>query len=111
MLDWLILFVAIVAEVLAITAMKLTDGFKKIWPWAVVMALCFATSLYLMSLTLDTIPVGIVYATWTGSGLVLVTVVSQVFFRQTMDRPALLGIGLILGGVIVLQAFSNSVPR
>ncbi|MEK8053312.1 multidrug efflux SMR transporter [Ideonella sp. DXS22W] len=111
MLDWLILFAAIVAEVMAITAMKLTDGFKKIWPWAVVMALCFASSLYLMSLTLDTIPVGIVYATWTGSGLVLITLVSQVFFRQTMDRPARLGIGLILGGVIVLQTFSNSVPR
>lgn len=111
MLDWLILFAAIVAEVMAITAMKLTDGFKKIWPWAVAMALCFAASLYLMSLTLDTIPVGIVYATWTGSGLVLITLVSQVFFHQTMDRPARLGIGLILGGVIVLQAFSNSVPR
>lgn len=111
MLDWLILVAAIAAEVLAITAMKLTDGFKKIWPWAVVMALSFATSLYLMSLTLQTIPVGIVYATWTGSGLVLITVVSQLFFRQAMDRPALLGIALILGGVVVLQAFSNSVPR
>lgn len=111
MLDWLILVAAVVAEVLAISAMKLTDGFKRIWPWAVVMALCFAASLYLMSLTLDTIPVGIVYAIWTGSGLVLITAVSQVFFHQSMDRPALLGIGLILCGVIVLQAFSSSVPR
>lgn len=111
MLEWLILFAAIVAEVMAISAMKLTDGFKRIWPWAVVMALCFAASLYLMSLTLDTIPVGIVYATWTGSGLVLITLVSRVFFRQAMDRPALAGIGLILAGVIVLQAFSTSVPR
>ena len=111
MLDWLILAAAIVAEVMAITAMKLTDGFKRIWPWAVVMALCFCTSLYLMSLTLDTIPVGVVYATWTGSGLVLITIVGQVFFKQVMDRPALIGIGLILSGVIVLQAFSNSVPR
>lgn len=111
MLDWLILAAAIVAEVMAITAMKLTDGFKKIWPWAVVMALCFGTSLYLMSLTLNAIPVGVVYATWTGSGLVLITIVGQVFFKQAMDRPALLGIGLILSGVIVLQAFSSSVPR
>jgi small multidrug resistance pump len=111
MLDWLILFTAIVAEVLAMTAMKLTDGFKKIWPWAVVMALSFATSLYLMSLTLATIPVGVVYATWTGSGLVLITMVSHVFLHQRMDRPALVGIALILSGVIVLQAFSSSVPR
>ena len=109
--DWLILAAAIVTEVMAISAMKLTDGFKKIWPWAVVMALCFATSLYLMSLTLGTIPVGVVYATWTGSGLVLITIVGQVFFKQVMDRPALIGIGLIFCNVVVLQALSSSVPR
>jgi small multidrug resistance pump len=111
MLDWLILAAAIAAEVVAITAMKLTDGFKKIWPWAVVMALCFGTSLYLMSLTLDVLPVGIVYAIWTGSGLVLITIVGQVVFKQRMDRPALLGIGLIFTGGIVLQVFSDSIPR
>lgn len=111
MLDWVILAAAIVTEVMAISAMKLTEGFKKIWPWAVIMAICFGTSLYLMSLTLDTIPVGVVYATWTGSGLVLITIVGQVFFKQVMDRPALIGIGLILSGMIMLQAFSSSVPR
>lgn len=111
MLDWLILFIAVIAEVMAVTAMKLTDGFRKIWPWAVVMALCFGFSLYLMSLTLNTIPIGIVYATWTGSGIVLITLVGRIFFKQIMDRPALIGIGLIIGGVIVLQAFSQSVPH
>jgi small multidrug resistance pump len=55
--------------------------------------------------------VGVVYATWTGSGLVLITIVGQVFFKQVMDRPALIGIGLILCGVVVLQALSSSVPR
>ena len=109
--DWLILAAAIITEVMAITAMKLTDGFKKIWPWAVVMATCFGASLYLLSLTLNTIPIGVVYATWTGSGLVLITIVGHVFFKQVMDRAALIGIGLILSGVILLQAFSNSVPR
>jgi small multidrug resistance pump len=111
MLDWLILMAAIVAEVAAVTAMKLTDGFRRIWPWAVVMALCFGLSLYLLSLTLDTLPVGIVYAIWTGTGLVLITIVGRVYFKQVMDRPALIGIGLILAGVVVLQVFSTSIPR
>jgi small multidrug resistance pump len=111
MLDWLILAAAICTEVVAVTAMKLTDGFKKIWPWAVVMALCFGASLYLLSLTLDTLPVGVVYAIWVGSALVLMTIVSKAVFKQVMDRPALLGMGLIVAGVVVLQVFSDSVPR
>jgi small multidrug resistance pump len=111
MLDWLILVAAILAEVVAVTAMRLTDGFKKIWPWAVVMVLCFGASLYLLSLTLEALPVGIVYAIWVGTGLVLMTIVSRLLFKQIMDRPALLGMGLIVAGVVVLQVFSDSVPR
>ena len=111
MLDWLLLAGAIVFEVLAVTAMRLTDGFRRIWPWAVVMALCFGLSLYLLSLTLDTLPVGVVYAIWTGAGLVLVGIVGRVVFRQVMDRPALIGMALILAGVVVLQVFSDAVPR
>jgi len=111
MLDWLLLAAAIVFEVMAVTAMRLTDGFRRIWPWAVVMALCFGLSLYLLSLTLDTLPVGVVYAIWTGAGLVLVGIVGRVVFRQVMDRPALIGMALILAGVVVLQVFSDAVPR
>lgn len=111
MLDWLLLAGAIVFEVMAVSAMRLTDGFRKIWPWAVVMALCFGLSLYLLSLTLDTLPVGVVYALWTGAGLVLITIVGRVVFKQVMDRPALIGMGLILCGVVVLQLFSEAVPR
>lgn len=111
MLDWLLLAGAIVFEVMAVTAMRLTDGFRRIWPWAVMMALCFGLSLYLLSLTLDTLPVGVVYAIWTGAGLVLVGIVGRVVFRQVMDRPALIGMALILAGVVVLQVFSDAVPR
>jgi small multidrug resistance pump len=111
MLDWLLLAAAIVFEVIAVSAMRLTDGFRKIWPWAVVMALCYGLSLYLLSLTLDTLPVGVVYAIWTGTGLVLITIVGQVLFKQAMDRPALIGMALILCGVIVLQVLSEAVPR
>lgn len=111
MLDWLLLAGAIVFEVMAVSAMRLTDGFRRIWPWAVVMALCFGLSLYLLSLTLDALPVGVVYAIWTGAGLVLITIVGRVVFRQVMDRPALIGMALILAGVVVLRLFSDAVPR
>ncbi len=110
-MDWLILAVAICSEVMATTAMKLTDGFKKLWPWAFVMAGCFGLALYLLSLTLDTLPVGPVYAIWSGSGVALITVVGHYAFKQVMDRPALLGIALIVAGVAVLQLLSTSVPR
>jgi small multidrug resistance pump len=111
MLDWLLLAAAIVFEVMAVSAMRMTDGFRKIWPWAVAMALCYGLSLYLLSLTLDTLPVGVVYAIWTGAGLVLITIVGQVLFKQVMDRPALIGMALILCGVIVLQVLSEAMPR
>lgn len=110
-MHWLILFVAVCAEVMATTAMKLTDGFRKIWPWAFVMAGCFALALYLLSLTLDALPVGPVYAIWSGSGVALITLVGQIVFKQVLDRPALIGIALIVAGVVVLQVFSASVPR
>jgi|SRR5437867_2403573 len=108
---WLLLFVAIVAEVIATAAMKLTDGFKHLWPWAVVMVCCYSLALYLLSLTLDVLPVGVVYAIWSGSGVALITVVGHFAFKQVLDRPALIGIGLIMAGVLVLQLFSSAVPR
>jgi small multidrug resistance pump len=110
-MDWFILVIAIFLEVAATTTMKLSDGFRKIWPWTVIMVLCFSGALYLLSLTLDTLPVGVVYAIWSGTGVALITVVAHFLFQQRMDRPALLGIGLIVAGVVVLQLFSGSVPR
>lgn len=110
-MHWLILAVGICAEVMATTAMKLTDGFKKIWPWAFVMAGFFALALYLLSLTLETLPVGPVYAIWSGSGVALISIVGHYLFKQVMDRPAQIGIALIIAGVVVLQLFSTTVPH
>jgi small multidrug resistance pump len=108
---WLLLLVAIVAEVAATAAMKLTDGFRRLWPWAAVMVCCYSLALYLLSLTLDVLPVGVVYAMWSGSGVALITVVGHFAFKQVLDRAALIGIGMIIAGVLVLQMFSNVVPR
>lgn len=109
-MEWLLLVVAIVAEVIGTTALKLTNGFERLWPWAVVVA-GFCLALYLLSLTLETLPVGVVYAIWSGSGVALVTLVGRYFFGQVLDRPALIGIGMIVAGVLVLQLFSESLAH
>ena len=101
-MTWLLLAVAIVAEVIATSALKLTDGLARLWPWAIV-APGYALALYLLSLTLETLPVGVVYAIWSGSGVALMAVVGRYYFGQVLDRPALIGIGMIVAGVIVLQ--------
>ena len=110
MTTWLLLAVAIVAEVIATSALKSARGFTRLWPSLIVVS-CFSLSLYLMSLTLETIPVGVVYAIWSGSGVALITLVGRYVFGQVLDRPALLGIGMIVSGVIVMQLFSGVVPR
>ena len=106
-MDWLLLFVAIVAEVIATSALKLAKGFTRLWP-SVIVVCCYSLALYLLSLTLETIPVGVVYAIWSGSGVALITVVGRYYFGQVLDRAALVGIGMIVSGVIVLQFSSTS---
>jgi small multidrug resistance pump len=107
---WLILLLAILAEVAGTTSLKLSDGFKQLWP-TVGVAVGYGISFYLFSLTLRDIPVGVGYAIWSGVGLVLITLVGWLFFRQHLDLPALVGMGLILTGVAVMNVFSRSVPH
>ena len=108
-MTWLLLAVAIVAEVVATSALKLTNGFARLWPWAIV-ASFYSLALYLLSLTLESLPVGVVYAIWSGSGVALMTLVGRYCFKQVLDRPALLGIALIVAGVVVLQVCSTPTP-
>jgi small multidrug resistance pump len=101
------LTVAIVAEVIATSALKASDGFSRAWPSVLVVA-GYATAFFLLSLTLRTIPVSIVYATWSGMGIVLIAVVGWIVFGQSLDWAAILGMGLILAGVMVLNLLSKS---
>ena len=78
---------------------------------SVIVVSCYSLALYLLSLTLETIPVGVVYAIWSGSGVALITLVGRYYFGQVLDRPALLGIGMIVSGVVVLQFLSTAVVR
>ena len=104
---WIYLGIAIVTEVIGTSALKSAEGFTRLWP-SVVVVVSYALSFYLLSLTLKTIPVGIVYAVWSGVGIVLLALIGALFFRQTLDTPAMIGIGLILAGVVVINLFSHT---
>jgi small multidrug resistance pump len=104
---YLTLAIAIVAEVIATTALKQSAGFTRMGPLAVSMA-CYAVALFCLSLTLDRIPTGVAYAIWSGVGIVLITAIAWVLHGQKLDGPALAGIGLIMAGVLVLNLFSKA---
>ena len=104
---WLLLGLAIFSEVIATSALKSTDGFTKFWPSALVV-LGYTSAFYFVSLTLDTIPVGIVYAIWSGVGIALVAIISVTILGQKLDVGAIVGIVLILAGVVVLRLYSNT---
>ncbi|MGY8524052.1 DMT family transporter [Paracidovorax citrulli] len=109
-MHWLYLFIAIVAEVIATSALKTTAGFTRPLPSLVVVA-GYGIAFYCLALTLKTLPVGIAYAVWSGIGIVLVSVVGWVLFGERLDGAALAGIGLILAGVLVINLLSKSVPH
>lgn len=104
---WLQLLLAIVAEVVATSALKASDGFTRLWP-AIIVVLGYSVSFYCLSLVLKTIPVGITYAVWSGLGIVLITLAAWWLYGQTIDTAGLVGMGLILAGVVVLNVFSTS---
>ena len=107
-LQWTLLFVAIVAEVIATSALKATEGFTRLWP-SVIVVVCYETAFLLLALTLKTMPVGIVYAVWSGAGVALVTLVGWLVLGQPLNAAGLFGVALIVGGVIVINAFSTTV--
>ena len=106
-MSWVYLAAAIVGEVVATSALKASDGFTRLVP-SLVTVLGYAAAFLFLSLTLRTIPVGIAYAIWSGVGLVLITIVGWLLYRQPLDGPALAGMGLIVAGVMVINLFSRS---
>ncbi|WP_332672750.1 DMT family transporter [Aromatoleum sp.] len=103
---WLYLLVAIVAEVVATSALTASQGFSRLLP-SVIVVTGYAIAFYFLSLTLRSIPVGIAYAVWSGVGVVLISLAALVLFGQRLDLAALLGIGLIVAGVLVINLFSD----
>ena len=107
MSNWLFLGLAIFSEVLATSFLKSSEGFTKLWPSVIVFA-GYMLAFYFLSLTLETIPIGVAYAIWSGVGVASITLVSVIAFDQKIDISAVVGIGLIIIGVIVLRVFSDA---
>jgi len=107
-MHWVYLYLAIFSEVVATSALKAADGFTRLVPSLLVVA-GYGSSFYFLSLTFRSLPLGVVYAIWSGVGVALITIVGWVFYQQKLDAGAFAGIALIVAGVIVLNLFSKSV--
>ena len=107
-LTYATLGVAIALEVIGTSLLQRTEQFTRLWP-TIAMALCYGASFYFLSLALRVMPLGIAYAIWSGLGIVLVSVIGLVAFGQRLDPAGVIGLGLIVAGVVVVNLFSTSV--
>nr|WP_233176339.1 SMR family transporter [Dyella sp. ASV24] len=103
----MLLGTAILAEVIATSALKASEGFSR-WLPSIAVVIGYGIAFYCLSLTLRHIPIGIAYAVWSGIGTALIALIGVVAYQQKLDLPAMLGIGLIVAGVLVLNLFSKS---
>lgn len=106
-MSWVYLGIAIVAEVIATSALKATDGFTKLQP-LIVCGIGYSTAFVFLALTLKSIPVGVSYAVWSGVGIAIISVIGVVAFQEKLDFPAIAGICLIVIGVLVINLFSKA---
>ena len=104
---YLYLTIAIILEVIATSSMKALDGFNKPIPLLLVV-LGYPISLFLLSLVVKTVPVGVAYAIWSGMGIVLVSIAAFFIYQQKLDMPAIIGMSMIVGGVAIMQLFSKT---
>lgn len=102
--------IAIVGEVIATSFLRSAAGFTQLVP-SVIVVVGYGVTFYFFSLALQTIPVGIGYAVWSGAGILLISIIAYFVHGQTLDLPALIGIGLMLSGVLVINLFSQSSPH
>ncbi|NUA30720.1 DMT family transporter [Cupriavidus basilensis] len=103
---YVLLALAIAAEVIATSSLKAAENFARLWPSVLVVA-GYVSAFVLLMQVMKTVPVGIAYAIWCGAGIVLVTLIASVLYRQVPDLAAWVGIGLIIAGVAVIQLFSK----
>ncbi len=103
---WAYLAMAIFSEIIATSSLKLTEGFTNFLPSLVVM-IGYCAAFYFLSLTLDEIPVGIAYAIWSGVGIVGIAIIAVIFHDQRLDAGAIIGMGLIISGIIIMRSYST----
>ena len=109
-MSYVYLTIAIVSEVIATSALKASEEFSRLVP-SLIVAVGYASAFYFLTLTLRSIPIGIAYALWSGIGVVLISLAAWILYRQALDVPAIIGVGLITAGVIVINGFSSSVSH
>ncbi|GFE48271.1 multidrug transporter [Roseobacter cerasinus] len=102
---YLFLIAAVVAETIGTTALQASAQFTRLWP-SLLVVLAYAISFYLLSFALKAMPVGVVYAIWSGLGIVLIACIGFILFGQKLDLPAVLGLAMIIGGIAVIHLFS-----
>ena len=107
---WSYLAIAIVAEVIATSALTASAGFTRPGP-SIIVVIGYGLAFWFLSLSLRSIPVGIAYAVWSGVGIVLISLIGWLWFRQSLDIAAVAGMGLIVAGVAVINLFSRSVAH
>ena len=106
-MPYLYLAIAVAFETIGTSAMQASQQFTRLWP-SVLVVVGYAISFCFMALTLRFMPVGIVYALWSGLGIILIALIGYAVFGQKLDLPAIAGLGLIIAGIVVIQLFSNA---
>ena len=101
---------AIIAETIGTTALQASHQFTRFWP-SVLVVIAYGLSFYLLAQTLRVMPVGVVYAMWSGLGIVMIAAIGYLVFGQRLDLPAVVGIGMILCGILVIHLFSHTSPH
>lgn len=103
---YLLLLGAIICEVIATSSLKLSNGFTNL-VFSIITIIGYSASFYILSLALKTIPVGIAYAIWSGIGIIIISLIAWIFLKQSLDFAALIGMGFIIFGVVIINLFSN----
>ena len=104
---YFILILAVMAETVGTSALQASHQFTKLWP-SVIVVIAYAISFYLLALTLKYMPVGVMYALWSGLGIIFIAMIGWLYFGQKLDGAAILGIALITAGIVVLNVFSKT---
>lgn len=104
---YLMLLLAVTAETIGTTALQASQQFTRLWP-SIIVVVGYGFAFYFMALTLRFMPVGIVYAIWSGLGILLIAAIGYIVFGQRLDWPAIAGLGMIISGILVIHLFSNT---
>ena len=107
---YIYLAIAIIAEVASTSALKASDEFTKLIP-SLIVIVGYGASFYLLTLVLRTIPVAITYALWSGAGIVLVAIIGVILYKQIPDIPAVIGMGLIIAGISIINVYSKTITH